>query len=86
MTTLIAFYSSDGCEGRCDAKCYNAQHPNCDCICGGRNHGKGLQKAIDNTRQLAEAWIETYSQTHKLAFNTRWDVPAREPVQLAMFG
>lgn len=24
MTTLLAVYDSDGCVGRCDAKCYDA--------------------------------------------------------------
>ena len=58
MTTLIAVYTSEGCVGRCDAKCYDAAEPECTCICGGRNHGTGKQQAIDNTRQLAESWVE----------------------------
>lgn len=29
----------------------------CDCICGGRNHGAGKQQALDNTRELAESWV-----------------------------
>jgi predicted methyltransferase MtxX (methanogen marker protein 4) len=58
MTTLIAVYNSEGCVGRCDAKCYNAWEPDCDCICQGRNHGAGKQQAIDNTRELAESWLE----------------------------
>lgn len=37
---------------RCDAKCYGAQHSKCACICGGRNHGQGLQRAIDNVREI----------------------------------
>jgi len=49
MTTLIAVYNSSGLVGRCDAKCYNAKHPVCTCICGGANHGQGLQKAVENT-------------------------------------
>jgi hypothetical protein len=40
--TLIEVRSSEGVVGRCDARCYNAVTPDCDCICGGRNHGKGL--------------------------------------------
>jgi len=48
MTTAIAVYSSDGCEGRCDAKCHEAAEPACDCICGGRLHGVGSsQTAIE---------------------------------------
>lgn len=61
MTTLIAVYGHDGCEGRCDAKCYNAQHPECDCVCGGANHGKGLAVATANTAAMAEGWIERYA-------------------------
>jgi len=58
VSTLIAVYNSDGCQGRCDAKCYDAHEPDCDCICGGRNHGAGKQQAIDNTREMAESWLE----------------------------
>ena len=58
MTTLITVYNSEGCVGRCDARCYQAAEPDCDCICCGRNHGAGKQQAIDNTRELAENWLE----------------------------
>ena len=58
MTTLISYQSSGGDQGRCDAKCYDAREDACDCICGGRNHGSGKQRAIENTRELAESWIE----------------------------
>jgi hypothetical protein len=58
MVTLISYQSSGGDQGRCDAKCYEADHPDCDCICGGRNHGAGLQQAVDNTRELAQSWID----------------------------
>lgn len=54
MTTLIAVYTSEGCVGRCDAKCYDASEPDCDCICGGRNHGKGIQQALENTAELVD--------------------------------
>jgi hypothetical protein len=58
MTTLIAIYNSEGCQGRCDAKCYEAHEEECHCICGGRNHGAGQEQALDNTRELAESWLE----------------------------
>lgn len=58
MTTLIAVYNSEGCQGRCDARCYEATEPECDCICAGRNHGAGKEQAVENTRELAESWIE----------------------------
>lgn len=66
MTTLISYHTSDGCEGRCDARCYKAKHPECTCICGGRNHGVGIEKALENTREMAESWIEEYALTHDL--------------------
>lgn len=51
MSTAIAVYNSEGCVGRCDAKCHNAVEPACDCICGGRLHGVGAECAIEqNTR------------------------------------
>jgi len=47
--------------GRCDARCYNAKEPHCECICGGRNHGVGLQKAIEQAREQAELEREAES-------------------------
>jgi hypothetical protein len=57
MSTLIAVYTSEGCIGRCDARCHDAHEPDCDCICAGRNHGAGREQAIANTQQHAEAWL-----------------------------
>jgi hypothetical protein len=58
VTTLIAVYDSEGCIGRCDARCYDAAEDECDCVCNGRNHGAGKQQAVDNTREMAESWLE----------------------------
>lgn len=60
MATLIQQVSSGGSRRRCDARCYNAQHSKCTCICGGMNHGKGLQKALENTKQVAEKLLEMH--------------------------
>jgi hypothetical protein len=57
MTTLISVHNSDGCVGRCDAKCYDADGGTCSCICGGINHGKGLEQAREQTRELAKEQI-----------------------------
>ena len=62
MAVLIEVRTSSGVVGRCDAKCYNAQHPECECICGGANHGVGLARALENTREMAEAWMEEYAR------------------------
>jgi hypothetical protein len=40
--------------GRCDAKCYDAKETECDCICGGRNHGAGMVHALQNTADLVD--------------------------------
>jgi len=60
MSTLISVYNSDGCVGRCDAKCYDATGPDCDCVCGGKNHGAGLKQATNNTREMADTWVKDY--------------------------
>jgi hypothetical protein len=64
--TLIAVYTSEGCIGRCDAKCYEAREPECTCVCSGANHGAGLAQATDNTRRYAEAWLEKYAGERNL--------------------
>jgi hypothetical protein len=81
--TLIAVYASDGCIGRCDAKCYTATEPECDCICGGMNHGGGLGQAIENTRQYTEVMIEKYADAKGLeAFRAEL---GQEVTQLGLF-
>jgi hypothetical protein len=66
MSTLISVHNSDGCVGRCDAKCYDATHPHCDCICGGKNHGAGKKQATENTRELADTWLKDYMEAKGL--------------------
>jgi len=41
-------------QRRCDARCHNATKPRCRCVCGGVNHGVGLEKARANTEQLTD--------------------------------
>jgi len=56
--TLISVHNSEGCVGRCDARCYDAIHADCDCVCGGSNHGKGEAQAVANTAAHAEEWVK----------------------------
>lgn len=58
--TLISVYNSEGCVGRCDARCYDAIHVECDCVCGGQNHSKGERQAIQNTVAHAERWVKEF--------------------------
>lgn len=57
MTTLMTVGNSEG-ERRCDARCYEGTGSDCDCICGGMNHGKGLEAARDNTREHGRRLLE----------------------------
>lgn len=31
----------------CDAKCHNAEHPECNCVCGGRYHGAARNGSLE---------------------------------------
>ena len=84
MTTLIAVYTSRGCVGRCDAKCYNATEPECTCICGGLNHGAGRNQAITNTAEHAQHMIDEWERQHPGPKHT-FKVPKGEAQQLSFF-
>jgi hypothetical protein len=49
MGALLRVTDSEGHSETCDARCYNAIGPDCSCICGGENHGKGFDFAKQNT-------------------------------------
>ena len=49
--TLITERIGSGPTRRCDATCHKAKRPACRCICGGMNHGVGLQQAQANTQE-----------------------------------
>jgi len=53
MATVLVVHTSDGVR-RCDGKCHNAKHAKCTCICGGANHGVGLEQAAQQAKELAE--------------------------------
>ena len=53
--TLIEEHSAGGeVTGRCDARCYHAKGDDCWCICGGKNHGVGLEQALANVGREEE--------------------------------
>lgn len=55
MPALLIVYNERGTRlGQCDAKCYNARHRACHCVCQGVNHGVGLRRAAENTRDFSE--------------------------------
>ncbi len=66
MATLIVVSNSEGVVGRCDSRCYEAQAPECDCICDGRNHGVGLERALESTAQLLDPTGQLREQVCRL--------------------
>ena len=59
MVTLIIGHQNSKRSGQCDARCYNSKTPNCKCsLCGGKNHGVGLQMAIENTREMRDELVK----------------------------
>lgn len=40
----------------CDARCYNAKGPVCNCVCDGMNHGVGEREAVFNTKERYPYW------------------------------
>lgn len=69
MVSLLTVHNSEGCVGRCDAGCYMAKTPKCHCICGGKNHGVGLKRALDNNQQrvgLDPRDLEAFAQERKI--------------------
>lgn len=63
MTTIMSIGNSEGTR-RCDARCHDATSQECDCICGGRYHGKGTDRALDemNDDMRAGVWGELIQQ------------------------
>ena len=61
--TLITVGNSEGTR-RCDESCYDAKGPDCDCVCGGRNHGKGLAIAAENTALISKRLVEELGGAH----------------------
>jgi hypothetical protein len=56
---ILLRWKQHGSRGRvCNEQCYNAKHKKCHCICGGINHGVGLQVARENTRHSALLWSD----------------------------
>jgi len=66
----------------CNSHCYNAKCEVCMCVCGGLNHGVGLQKAIENTIEMQRAGIDGVKYNEKyLKEQVEKIVIATEPEQ-----
>ena len=62
MATLIRVPTEKNTR-RCTATCYNAKGQTCYCVCGGLNHGVGLERAMANT----SIYIEGIREAHPTA-------------------
>jgi hypothetical protein len=58
MQSVIVFSKSGRNNRRCDSTCHNAKGEDCNCICNGKNHGKGLEVAQRNARRIANQLTE----------------------------
>ncbi len=58
MSTLIVSRSGGNARRSCNAKCYNAIGPDCDCMCGGVNHGVGEMQARANCSAMGVSWVQ----------------------------
>lgn len=92
MTIMIQGDSS-GRVRRCDANCHKATSKHCDCICGGRYHGKGDQAQELLTRDwLGANWrerkaeIEAAGGSFEVAVRAAFARAAERPNQFDLFG
>ena len=66
MATVMSWRSSGGDKGRCDAKCHNAKHPKCVCMCGGRFHGS-TNRSGGVKRAVRDYWEDVLTEVEKKA-------------------
>lgn len=82
MTNVLQAHNTAGFARRCNATCYNAKTPTCNCICGGRNHGVGLQQAVANNLgridYLADEIIKAFPHTEMVELVTKLPTPAHK--------
>lgn len=50
MPTVMRLVRSEGRARFCGERCYSAKSADCCCCCNGKNHGVGLGKALERTR------------------------------------
>lgn len=81
---LIKISSSGGVTRQCDARCYNASDHMCRCVCGGANHGRGLEQAKVNTELAGKTLARNWIQTRNLK-RARIQIGTWERVQIPLF-
>ena len=66
MTVIITAYRIHGKVANCGESCYNASKGPCKCICGGRNHGVGLKRALLQNRVNGDAIRKALHDDYRL--------------------
>lgn len=61
---MVVDVSGDG-HRVCDERCYNAKRLGCSCVCGGKNHGLGLRRALEG-QGFTEAEIDEVVKIEEL--------------------
>lgn len=64
MPTLIIAFTHRRLPQRCDQRCYTSVTNRCKCLCGGRNHGKGLATARANANSLLPQMESDWNDAH----------------------
>ena len=82
MATILAVYNSNGCAGRCDARCHEAVNDECRCICGGAFHGVGSKIAWEDRHTLTDDEIKETCRQLKVGGTLR---VRRTPEQIPLF-
>ena len=74
-STLLALYLGNSLVGRCDINCFGGDDSRCECVCGGLNHGVGIEQAVEQTRRMADEWIEAHREQGIIFDGVEFGVP-----------
>lgn len=84
MATVMSWHNSEGCKGRCDAKCHNAETPECNCMCGGAYHGSKRKGTFDKIQAVHAEFI--IKEATKRAAGLGFEIEFTEHAQPTLFG
>ena len=80
MASVMSTYFKAGHSIRsCNAICYDATKEECNCICGGINHGKGFEKAHQNVAEAHKTFMEAFKDMTTLKL---WDAVKGKTVKV----
>lgn len=74
MAAVVTLWVRGATIVACNERCYESDDPECDCICGGENHGQGQTQAEVNAAISGPEWLGRYVTEHRL---DPWDCRAQ---------